>query len=92
MAENPWLTCGKSCMGAVLGGASLWGGLLHPHPRLGAREQAQGGVCPQALPAWPSCPAAGGGGSEGPPLFVETAGGRNVVLGGQARADSFWKF
>jgi len=90
VAENPWLTCGKSCTGAVLGGASLWGApASSTHPCLGAREQAQGAVCPR--PRQPGHPVLLWGGGEGRPLFVETAGGRDVVLGGQARADSFWK-
>ena len=62
MAKNLWLTCGKSCMGAVLDwGTSLWGASASS-PSLGAREQAQGSVSPQAPPAWMSCVLLGGGG------------------------------
>ena len=43
-------------------GAPPCGVPLPPPPSLGAREQAQGSVSPQAPPAWLSCVLLGGGG------------------------------
>lgn len=82
MAKSLWLTCGKSCMGAVLDwGTSLWGA-----PASSPQPRCQGASPGQCLSPGPTslavlCPAVGGAGGGGPPLFVKTACGRNVVLG-----------
>lgn len=61
MARNPWLTCGKSCMGAVLDwGTSLWGAPASP-------PASVPGSKPRAVsvprPHQPGCPVSccGGG-------------------------------